>query len=504
MLSTIRGVTGVSSKSPEAPSGGGPFELRHDRPIRVLILIPSLAVGGAETDLVRALPRIDHTRFQVTVCTFLERGELGKVLQDQGIDVIGPLSSSLYPLRQFARRIVQQILLLLKWAPTVAKQYPLRQFVRRIAQQTLSLLAWVPLAAKIEIGFRILQNSLRTLRRVIRVPLKFLRPLFRSPWAAAYLSEILRLARPIAQQIRASEIDVVHTILPNSYLVGACASVLAGRRPILMSRVSLNLYQQEHRLISLIERHILHRTVDAAIGNSNAVLQDLRAEGINESKLHLVYNGIDARVFTNAMVDRSTARRMLGISDGALVFSVVANLYPYKGHRDLLTALAALSETLPSGWLCLFVGKDVHGHLPELKRLYHDYGLSRNVAFLGPRRDVPIILSASDIHISASHQEGLPNNIIEAMCACLPVVATAVGGVPELVVDGQTGYLVPPHDARKMSDALFALAQAPMQRQAFGQAGLARVKSHFSIDRYVDAFEMIYASLARNHRGGAI
>src|SRR4029077_16178482 len=137
------------------------------------------------------------------------------------------------------------------------------------------------------------------------------------------------------------------------------------------------------------------------------------------------------------------------------------NLHPYKGHKDLLRALAAVSPMWRSDWLCLLVGKDVHDCQPEFKRLAVEYGLSRSVEFLGPRADVPIILSASDIHISASHEEGLPNNIIEAMCAHLPVVATAVGGVPEMVVEGQTGSLLPPRDAGRMADALVALAQAP-------------------------------------------
>lgn len=434
--SGARGEIGVRSGSPDVSAARDTTGPHHDRPIRVLILIPSLNVGGAEMDLVRTLPSIDRNRFQVTVCTFLERGELGPVLQGQGIDLIGPLSASLYPFRQF---------------------------VRGVARRLTSLLKWLPLSSSLG--------------------------------GITYLMDVVRLARPIAKYIRAAEIDVVHTVLPNSYLVGACASALAGRRPILMSRVSLNLYQQDYRLIDFIERRILHRNVDAAIGNSNAVLRDLRSEGIAESKLHLVHNGISARAFTSEMVERSAARLLLGISDAALVFSVVANLHPYKGHRDLLPALAALSHTWPSDWLCLVVGKDVDGQLAELKRLCASYGLSRNVQFLGPRRDIPVVLSASDVHISASHQEGLPNNIIEAMCARLPVVATAVGGVPELVLDGATGYLVPPRDVHRMTGALAALAQAPIRRKAFGEAGYARVMSHFSVDSNVVAFESIYAGL---------
>lgn len=477
-------------------------------------------------DLLRTVPRIDRARFRVTVCTFLERGELSHLMQGQGIEVIGPFSS-LYSFRLRLRRMAKQLLSVSWWPLLQAKLSALRRLVRRIFQQ-ISQHIWAPLAAKLKAGRRRIRRILEpifsplwapvaarlsVLRQVVR-RLNWLRSLpklgfsalrraittgLKLPRTVVYLMEIVRIARPIALYIRSSEVDVVHTILPNSYLVGACAAALAGGRPLLMSRLSLNLYQQEHKLVGFIERRILHRTVDAVIGNSDAMLRDLRSEGVNRSKLHLVYNGIDVRGFANEMVDHATARRLLGISNGAIVFTVVANLHPYKGHRDLLHALAALSRTWGSDWLCLFVGKDVHDCLPELKRLCLEYGLSRNVEFLGPRTDIPAILSASDIHISASHQEGLPNNIIEAMCARLPVVATAVGGVPELVVHGQTGYLLPPQDVDRMTAALVALARAPVRRKAFGEAGYARVTSHFNIDTNVVAFESIYAGLGSTY-----
>ncbi len=509
----------LGKRAQQSPSDSG--ARTPDRPIHVLILIPTLNVGGAEMDLLRTVPRIDRARFRVTVCTFLERGELSHLMQGQGIEVIGPFSS-LYSFRLRLRRMAKQ-LLSVSWWPLQAKLSALRRLVRRISQQ-ISQHIWAPLAAKLNARRRRIRRILKpifsplwapvaaklsVLRQVVRrlnwprsLPKLGFSALRRAittgiklPRTVVYLLEIVRIARPIALYIRSSEVDVVHTILPNSYLVGACAAALAGGRPLLMSRLSLNLYQQEHKLVGFIERRILHRTVDAVIGNSDAMLRDLRSEGVNRSKLHLVYNGIDVRGFANEMVDHATARRLLGISNGAIVFTVVANLHPYKGHRDLLHALAALSRTWGSDWLCLFVGKDVHDCLPELKRLCLEYGLSRNVEFLGPRTDVPAILSASDIHISASHQEGLPNNIIEAMCARLPVVATAVGGVPELVVHGQTGYLLPPQDVDRMTAALVALARAPVRRKAFGEAGYARVTSHFNIDTNVVAFESIYAGL---------
>jgi glycosyltransferase involved in cell wall biosynthesis len=491
---------------PSSAPQGEPLSHSHaselDRRIHVLILIPTLNVGGAEIDLVRIVPKIDRARFRVTVCTFLERGELGKLMQGHGIEVIGPFSP-LYLFRLRLRGMARRLLALLR-SPLKATSSGWRQRIRRIvreicrvAEARLSPL-WVALGAKLTtLGMRQPLLSLATWVRIVpKICVSTIRALHSSLRAIVYLLEIARIARPISRYIRSSGVDVIHTVLPNSYLVGGCAAVLAGGRPLLMSRLSLNLYQQENRLVGFIERRILHRAVDAAIGNSNAVLRDLRSEGVSGSKLQLVYNGIDVRGFEKEMVDKWTARRLLGISNGTIVFTVVANLHPYKGHKDLLRALATVCPMWRSDWLCLVVGKDVHGRQSELERLSLQYGLSSTVEFLGPRADVPIILSASDIHISASHEEGLPNNIIEAMCARLPVVATAVGGVPELVVHGHTGYLLPPQDVDRMADALVALARAPIQRQIFGEAGYARAMSHFNVDDKVAAFESIYNQLS--------
>jgi glycosyltransferase involved in cell wall biosynthesis len=409
-------------------------------------------------DLARTLPRIDRDRFQITVCTFLLRGELGKILQDQGIDVIGPLSHSVYRLRQHLSRLAQRLLSKMKGVPLCAQLYRLIELARGIAAHLLSWVKHTSQAIKLHLP----QSALSALRLLLYLQRSAVSLLRRSFWAVitcvrllsyslptsiAYLLEIVRLAFPIAQHIRAARMDLVHTVLPNSYLIGACASVLSGRPPILMSRLSLNVYQRKYKLIGFIERYLLHRVVDAAIGNSNAILSELKVEGINASKLYLVHNGIDVHSFEHEMLERLHARRLMEIPDGALVFSVISNLHPYKGHRDLISALAILSKRIKSDWLCLLVGRDVDNNLPELKRRCLALGIAQNVRFLGPRRDVPAVLSASDIHVSASLEEGLPNNIIEAMCASLPVVATAVGGVPELVVDGETGYLVEPRDA---------------------------------------------------------
>ena len=263
-----------------------------------------------------------------------------------------------------------------------------------------------------------------------------------------------------------------------------------------MSRLSLNFCHQTLWPYRVIEPCLLHRLVDITIGNAHAVLRDLRAEGVPEDKLRLVYNGIDGATLRGMMVDRDEARLQLGIASDALVLSAVGNLHVYKGHADLLQSLSLLRGRLPENWVLIVAGRDAQGSLGNLRRRANDLGLSRNVRFVGERNDVPVILSAADIHISASHHEGFPNNILEAMSAGLPVVATAVGGVPEQVIDGETGLLVPPRDHAALASTIDVLAADVDARQAMGRAGREYVTRTFRIERSVAALSKIYLAAA--------
>jgi glycosyltransferase involved in cell wall biosynthesis len=203
------------------------------------------------------------------------------------------------------------------------------------------------------------------------------------------------------------------------------------------------------------------------------------------------------------MIDRPQARARLGLAQADLVFTSVANLFPYKGHADLLQALHMVRDRLPAEWVLLVSGRDVDGTLAALRRLADRQNLAGHVRFLGERRDIPAILSAADIHISASHYEGFPNNILEAMCAGLPIVATAVGGVSEQVVHGSTGLLVPPGDPGALAAALLTLANDARRRHMLGQGGRRRVEEQFPIRGAVRALELAYESAAQSIRNRA-
>lgn len=300
------------------------------------------------------------------------------------------------------------------------------------------------------------------------------------PLAAARLWRLIRDRRP----------DVVHLFLPAAYLAGTACARLAGHRAIVMSRRNLNRYQRRHPLLASLERR-LHRRVAAALGNSRAVVAELAAEGVPRQRLGLIYNGIDLEAFTRGD-PAGEVRARLEIDPAALVLITLANLLPYKGHADLLTALAAVADRLPPGWVLLCAGRD-DGAGPALRDRARALGLAGHVRWLGLRDDVPALLAASDLAVLASHQEGFSNSVLEGMAAGLPVIVTAVGGNVEAVEHGISGIVVPPRSPSELGAAILALAHDPARRRRLGDAAQARVAAQFSLPACVARYQRLYA-----------
>ena len=147
----------------------------------------------------------------------------------------------------------------------------------------------------------------------------------------------------------------------------------------------------------------------------------------------------------------------------------------------------------------LMVGRD-SGTMEATRARVREWGIEGSVRFVGSRVDVPDLLRASDLFAHPSREEGFSNAILEAMAAGLPVVACAVGGNPEAVVDGETGRLVPPRDPERFADAMAELIADESKRRNFGEAGLRRAAERFSLDRMVEEMESLYESLAREGR----
>ncbi len=262
-----------------------------------------------------------------------------------------------------------------------------------------------------------------------------------------------------------------------------------------MSRRSLNRYLDSCPAFVRNLETRLHPLMSAIIANAAAIVAQLTVEErAPADRTLLIYNGIDPAGPGCDATTRERVRAALGASEDETVLCMVGNLIAYKGHRDLIEACSRLVDR--PKWRLLVVGADQDGLEVGLREMCAASGLLSRVAFLGFRSDVPELLAASDIGVLASHEEGLPNAILEYMKAALPVVATDVGGVGELVVAGYTGLVVPPRSPERLADALRTLLEDRDLRGRLGQAGRERVVQEFSLTRTVRDYEAVYDAVA--------
>jgi len=209
--------------------------------------------------------------------------------------------------------------------------------------------------------------------------------------------------------------------------------------------------------------------------------------GIPRCKIIVIPNGIDVRAFDRVST-RQQARATLRLPSDSMLVGTVARLNPVKRLDVLLQAMASLDNAC-----VVIVGDGVER--ARLETLSNELGLAERVHFAGQQDDVRPWLAALDVFALTSDWEGMPNAVLEAMATGLPVVATAVGGTPEVVVDGETGLLVPPRDPNALAQAITCLLREPDLRRKMGRAGRERVERHFSIEETVRQTEALYTTL---------
>ena len=284
--------------------------------------------------------------------------------------------------------------------------------------------------------------------------------------------------------------DVLHCYLPLTNFLGALAGQLAGIKTVITSRRALGTHQDRYKFWKPFDRiaNILSHKVTV---NSKAVYADtIKRDRIALNKLYLIYNGIDSRKYALTQKSRSDYRRRLNLQPNEISIVSVANLIPYKGHRDILLALKSIL-TYRKDIKIFFIGED-RGVLNELLRLSAKLMIADQIFFLGLRSDVADLLSAMDIFVSGSHEEGFSNAIIEAMSASLPVIATDVGGNREALQSGKFGILVPPGNSHALAEAIESLINEKEKRLAFGNEAREYVQRKFSIKKMVQEHLNIY------------
>jgi sugar transferase (PEP-CTERM/EpsH1 system associated) len=248
----------------------------------------------------------------------------------------------------------------------------------------------------------------------------------------------------------------------------------------------------------LVTQRFLWRAVHKVLCVSQAHRQRLvETVGFPSDLLTLILNGVDVKAFTPRLSDKETIRAELGLELDPIYIGTVGNLRPVKNQALLLQAAQQIC-TRHHNVRVVVIGE---GPLREqLVRTAEALGIQKQVCWLGARADIPELLNALDIFVLPSLSEGLPMSVLEAMACGLPVVATAVGGIPEVVVHGQTGLLVSSQDIQQLTAALAALIQQPDLRVTLGRQGRERAVAHFSLQRMVHDYQLLYESLLCEQR----
>ncbi len=230
--------------------------------------------------------------------------------------------------------------------------------------------------------------------------------------------------------------------------------------------------------------------LDGLVAVCRATMEDYVAFGIAPVTQAVVYNGIDLEHYASG--DRAAIREALGVRDDECAVLMLARPYEGKGVGVLIEALQLLNEGAPGGaWVRAFVA-GTSSHVDEFRQRAEAAGLGDRMTFLGHRDDVPDLLAACDVATLPSFYEGLPYAISEAMAASKPVVATRVGGIPEMIEDGASGLLVEARDARGLADALRRLADDPGSRAKMGARARQLAESRFTLEAMIAGSEAAF------------
>jgi glycosyltransferase involved in cell wall biosynthesis len=282
---------------------------------------------------------------------------------------------------------------------------------------------------------------------------------------------------------------------------GTLARVAAwlGRVPVIVHTYHGHVFHgyfspRQTRLFLAIERALARRT-DCLLAVSETVRRELLGFGIGSpERMRVMPLGLDLDRFARSDAMRGLVRAELGLAPETPTVGIVARLVPIKAHEVFLEAAARLARRLPR---VAFVVVGDGERRAELETAACRLELQGRVHFLGWRQDLDRIYADLDVVALTSRNEGSPVSLIEAMAAGRPVVATRVGGVPDLVEDGLTGTLVGPGDAGALAEAVAALLADPDQARAMGEAGRKRVLPAFGAERLMADVDRLYTELLR-------
>ncbi len=312
------------------------------------------------------------------------------------------------------------------------------------------------------------------------------------------------LALQMAKIFRRERIDIVHSHNWPTLFHSVVAAELARVPSKVHGEHGQESKEVHHTLKALWARKILY----GRVGQVVAVAKDLKALltrefGVSPEKIKVIENGVDIGKFANLPSVEEIRKNFNLPSDGPLIGSI-AHLRPVKDVPTLIRAFVRVLKKHPNASLVVAgapeePGDPVHA---QVERLIQEADAGSRIFFIGQTENVPALLSALSIYVNSSLTEGMSNTILEAMAAGLPVIASDVGGNPELVVPDQTGYLFPAQNDQTLAARILELLENPEQGHTMGKKGRARVEERHGFKRMLTENAAMYAELASAHTDG--
>ena len=310
-------------------------------------------------------------------------------------------------------------------------------------------------------------------------------PIYLLPLQRTYDLNALRAARNLAQFLRQQNVQIVQTFFESSDIWAGLVTKMTSHAKLIWSRRDMGILRAR-------KHHIAYRLMagvpDAVFAVSEQVRQHcIEIDRISPHRVQTIYNGLSLADWKKELKAAKTP--------GKITITTVGNIRRVKGHDIFIQAAAAVIPHFPDTRFSIAGEVLEPDYFAELQALSRDLNLSDHVHFSGGVSNLHDHLSNADIFVLPSRSEGFSNAIIEAMAAALPVVATNVGGNAEAVVDGVTGFIVPPEDAAALSVAITKLLSEPSLAKTMGEAGKLRAAEKFTVEAMMDSITATYRNL---------
>lgn len=294
--------------------------------------------------------------------------------------------------------------------------------------------------------------------------------------------------------IRKLRPDILHSFLVVGDVYACPAGMLTGV-PVLVSERNVEpvLNPETWNWKTWLKDMLISRAAGLIANSRAGAARAMEHTGIHPSKVYVVHNGINLARFDKSK-DVQHIRKELGLKEGVGAIGIIGSIVGQrKDHDTFFRGMQILKQNFPHQFQILCVGSGPWS--AQARRLVQDLDLEEITIFAGERDNVPDIMATLDLIVSSSQWEGMPNVVMEAMAAGKPVVATAVGGTPELVVHGETGLLIPPKDPQALAQAAHRLLADPDLALQMGKAGRSRIEQYFTNEKMVSNTEKIYQHL---------